>query len=57
MGKHIQISALKGKAKTKCPFHEEATPSMVIDFGSGTFHCLGCQAKGKIDGGDVFPNT
>ena len=31
-----------------CPFHEEATPSMVISPQSNLFHCFGCDAAGSV---------
>ena len=33
-------------AKALCPFHEEKTPSMVIDGDRGLYHCFGCQSGG-----------
>ena len=35
--------------KACCPFHQEKTPSFIINPASNTFHCFGC---GK--GGNVF---
>ena len=32
----------------KCPWHEEKTGSLEIDFKTGTFSCLGCGKKGHI---------
>jgi len=29
-----------------CPFHEEKTPSMVVE--DGDFHCLSCGVEGDI---------
>lgn len=41
----------------RCPFHEEATPSLVVSPGKNLFHCFGCGAAGgpidwvmKLDG-------
>lgn len=34
---------------TRCPFHEESTPSCQVDDRTGKFHCFGCGA-----GGDIF---
>ena len=31
-----------------CPFHEEATPSMVISPKNNLFHCFGCDAAGSV---------
>lgn len=32
--------------KTLCPFHEERTPSFIIQKGSAHYHCFGCGAHG-----------
>lgn len=31
-----------------CPFHEEQTPSMMIDPYKDRFHCLGCGKIGSL---------
>ena len=36
------VSAYKGL----CPFHEEKTPSFVIQKGESYYHCFGCGAHG-----------
>lgn len=43
-----------GKMAVLCPFHQEKTPSMVIDFNDKTYHCLGCGRKGRIRGVIIF---
>jgi len=35
------------RLKMCCPFHEEATPSMVIYLDSNSFHCFGCARNGN----------
>lgn len=37
------------KKKSRCPFHQEKTPSFYIDDANGFFKCFGCN-----EGGDVF---
>lgn len=32
--------------KACCPFHQEKTPSFVVQPGSSHYHCFGCQAHG-----------
>ena len=36
-----------GKITMRCPFHEEKTPSMVIDVSSRKFRCFSCGAHGE----------
>jgi DNA primase len=31
-----------------CPFHEEATPSLIISPKNNLFHCFGCDAAGSV---------
>jgi hypothetical protein len=38
----------KKKITIKCPFHEENTPSCVIDLDRNMFHCFGCGKEGKV---------
>lgn len=37
-----------GRKKTKCPFHKERTPSMVIFNDSQSYHCFGCGESGDV---------
>lgn len=36
------------RAKGLCPFHQERTPSFVIDEQSQTYHCFGCGESGDV---------
>ena len=36
------------RAKGLCPFHQEKTPSFVIDEQSQTYHCFGCGESGDV---------
>tara|TARA_Y100000310_G_scaffold230871_1_gene233421 strand:- start:855 stop:1547 length:693 start_codon:yes stop_codon:yes gene_type:complete len=36
------------KAKGKCPFHKEKTPSFVIYLDQNSFYCYGCHAGGSV---------
>jgi putative DNA primase/helicase len=36
------------KAMALCPFHQDNTPSLSVNLGSGDFNCFGCDAKGSI---------
>jgi len=37
------------KKAVLCPYHQEKTGSMVIDFADNTFRCYGCGTTGKIE--------
>jgi len=52
--KHLQWCESNAKRcgrnyKRRCLFHEEKTPSMIINPRSGLFHCYGCATTGTID--------
>ena len=36
------------KYKILCPFHEEKTPSLILNDDLGTFFCFGCGTSGGI---------
>ena len=47
------VSDLKKNGRTwkaRCPFHNERTPSFIVDSDRGTWHCFGACATG----GDVI---
>jgi len=33
---------------TRCPFHEDNTPSLVITPAKNLFHCFGCGTAGSV---------
>jgi len=35
------------RLKLCCPFHDEATPSMVVYLENNSFHCFGCSRNGN----------
>ena len=39
----------KKKLAIRCPFHNERTPSMVIELKSLRYHCFGCGADGEVN--------
>lgn len=43
---HIQLKKNGSSYKALCPFHEEKTPSFVIQKGDTHYHCYGCGAHG-----------
>src|SRR5438045_3556873 len=49
INEYVPLKAAGSSWKTKCPFHNEKTPSFMVSRDRGTWHCFGC---GR--GGDVF---
>jgi DNA primase len=45
--KHYNITT-NGHNKTRCPFHEENTPSFTIYPKTNTYHCFGCGKSGDV---------
>ncbi|HSW85970.1 MAG TPA: DNA primase [Rhabdochlamydiaceae bacterium] len=43
---HVQLHRSGASLKACCPFHEEKTPSFVIQKGDTHYHCYGCGAHG-----------
>lgn len=35
-----------------CPFHQEVTPSCIVNPDKGTFQCIGCGVEGYIGDDD-----
>jgi DNA primase len=43
---HIQLQRSGSSFKACCPFHEEKSPSFVVQKGDTHYHCYGCGAHG-----------
>lgn len=43
---HLTFQRSGSTYKTLCPFHEEKTPSFIIQRSSNHYHCFGCGAHG-----------
>lgn len=43
---HLRMQRSGSSFKACCPFHEEKTPSFVIQRGDSHYHCYGCGAHG-----------
>ncbi len=43
---HIKLQRSGAAYKALCPFHEEKSPSFVIQRGDSHYHCFGCGAHG-----------
>ncbi len=47
---HIDLKKAGSTFKALCPFHEEKTPSFVVNRGDNHYHCFGCGAHGDAIG-------
>lgn len=48
IGQYVELKPENGHWKARCPFHDDANPSMVV-YGDGRgFHCFACQANGDV---------
>src|SRR5580698_6641100 len=43
---YLKLQRAGAAFKGLCPFHEEKTPSLVIQRGDSHYHCFGCGAHG-----------
>lgn len=43
---HLKLQRTGSAYKALCPFHDEKTPSFVIQKGDSHYHCFGCGAHG-----------
>ena len=43
---HLQLHRAGAAFKALCPFHEEKTPSFIVQRGDSHYHCFGCGAHG-----------
>ncbi len=46
LSSHLDMKRAGAAYKTLCPFHDEKTPSFVINKGDTHYHCFGCGAHG-----------
>lgn len=49
LGEYIQLRRAGTNFKARCPFHNEKTPSLMVNRERGVWRCFGCN-----EGGDVF---
>ncbi|MDR3625023.1 MAG: DNA primase [Chlamydiales bacterium] len=43
---HVDLKKAGASFKALCPFHEEKSPSFVVQAGDSHYHCFGCGAHG-----------
>ncbi len=48
IGQYVKLEKSGNAYKTKCPFHNEKTPSFFVSPDRGGYYCFGCNAKGDI---------
>ncbi len=46
LSSHIEMKKAGASYKALCPFHDERTPSFMIQTGDTHYHCFGCGAHG-----------
>lgn len=44
----VEVHQSGVRYKALCPFHDEKTPSFVVDENTQTYHCFGCGERGDI---------
>ena len=47
VGSYIELRKNGGSFKARCPFHDEKTPSFVVNQNKQFFHCFGCGKSGN----------
>src|SRR5262245_32676952 len=46
LSSHVELKRSGSSYKGLCPFHDEKTPSFMIQKGDTHYHCFGCGAHG-----------
>lgn len=46
LSSHLNLKKVGSSFKALCPFHEEKTPSFMMQKGESHYHCFGCGAHG-----------
>ena len=61
VGSYLPLKRAGSRWKACCPFHNEKTPSFIVDQSRQNFKCFGCgeggSAGGPHEGGWVFPQA
>ena len=48
IGRHLELRKSGSAYKALCPFHQEKTPSFVVNPARQIFHCFGCDTGGDV---------
>lgn len=49
VGQFIELHGDGERLSARCPFHQEQTPSFVVDQKKNTYHCFGCGEHGHVE--------
>lgn len=49
VGRYIELKGNGDRLGALCPFHEEKTPSFMVDQKKNTYHCFGCDVHGHVE--------
>src|SRR5690606_9990156 len=50
MSPYVKMQRSGASYKALCPFHDEKSPSLIIQRGDSHYHCFGCGAHGDAIG-------
>ena len=48
IGRYVPLKRAGRHFKANCPFHQEKTPSFMVNTDKQIFHCFGCGVGGNI---------
>ncbi len=48
IGRHLELKRSGSAFKALCPFHQEKTPSFMVNPARQIFHCFGCDTGGDV---------
>src|SRR5699024_1822602 len=48
VNQRVPLKKMGNSFKACCPFHQEKTPSFMVNQSKQLYHCFGCGAKGNV---------